>query len=72
MSEKTETDGKMKSIRIEGVSEDEYEILWRLKGPNRTWKEFLLDVAADIFQNTDDEMLAELISERNQTKLGED
>ena len=52
----------MRNINFE-VSEDEYEILWRAKGPQDTWRElFMRNILSK------DEELAKLYEEMQQEK----
>lgn len=61
MTELAEDNDGFRSIRIERVSEEEYEILWTLKGPRRTWKEMLIDLASESRERELNPMLNELL-----------
>ena len=59
---------KFRTINIPNFTEEEYEILYRLRGPNKTWHDFFIEMAQEAAKEVDDEHLAELIEDYNKNR----
>lgn len=68
---------KLRTIKVDTFTEEEYEILHRLRDPNDTWHTLIMKLATAFGKDSNDEFLAELVEDylndgEKQDKIGEE